>query len=337
MKVCFRTTSGNAIGFGHLRRCLTLADALRERGIASMFALSGEVRGLDITSDAGYMAELSHPIEGKSTVPLIAEFARGAHVLVLDDYALTDVRGTEIKAAVGRTKVVVIDDLAERALTFADAILNPTVGLPIDVYGDARHKSVRLALGPRFALLRSEFRHLPPRVCRENVERVLLSLGGADPQGLTPLVARDIAHALPNARIDAVCGPLFSAPTIRAMAQVSRDLPNVHLHAATARVAELMKAADLAVCSGGQTVFELAATGLPTVAISVAENQSRNLAEMHRAKTLLHTDREGLVASLLQIAHDHVGRIHMAEHGQSLVDGYGAVRASELIAESSPV
>ena len=41
MTVCvlFRTRYGGSAGYGHIKRCLSMANALRERGVESVFLL----------------------------------------------------------------------------------------------------------------------------------------------------------------------------------------------------------------------------------------------------------------------------------------------------------
>ena len=52
------------------------------------------------------------------------------------------------------------------------------------------------------------------------------------------------------------------------------------VHSAPEDMRAIMATADLAVTAGGQTTYELAASGVPAVALCIAENQRPNLAAL---------------------------------------------------------
>jgi len=315
--ITFLTTSGTSIGLGHLRRCLTLASELVERGARVDFALTGDEGGVTIARQAGYDAV--HLVDDEQP----AAFVRTARsVVVVDDYAVSEAsfatlrRSTEI--------VAVIDDLADRSLE-VDLVVNASPNAATLPYR-LTPACVRL-FGPSYALLRPEFRKLPARQIRERVERVLVTLGGADPKAQTPAVVRALRTALPDATLDVVLGPLFTA----------RSTPDetgcVFHRAPAAGLQPLMLAADLAVAGGGQTTYELAACGLPAVALCLADNQRANLTHLAAANTLVCAEDDGATLARLveRLAGDVAQRRKMSEAGRLLVDGLGASRVAESL------
>jgi UDP-2,4-diacetamido-2,4,6-trideoxy-beta-L-altropyranose hydrolase len=139
-----------------------------------------------------------------------------------------------------------------------------------------------------------------------------------------------------------IVGPLFG-PTPGLDALAAGD---VHLHRGIDDPARLMAEADMAVSAGGQTLYELAATGLPTVAISLASNQEGNLSALALVPTLLRAPVPGMAASdewlavthaVRALATDHQLRHQMSEAGRRLVDGRGADRvAARILALARP-
>ena len=103
-----------------------------------------------------------------------------------------------------------------------------------------------------------------------------------------------------------------------------------------------MSAADLAVSGGGQTLYELAATGVPTVALCLADNQEPNIAALAGVSLLsagrlpeaaadgFHRIEEGC----RQLAADRALRQRLSDAGRSLIDGQGAARVAEVILRS---
>ncbi len=318
MRIAIRTTCGRSIGFGHLRRCLTLAEELQRRGHAPALWITGDETGPRLVAEAGIAAE--HIEKGVAAVELRLQAAQ-PELLVVDDYALS---AADIAQLHRRVRLAVVDDLADRALD-ADLIQNGNANAAeLDYHSPPA--CVRL-LGPRYSLLRAEFRARPRRTAPAQLRRVLVMLGGSDARGLTTRVARLCRQLLTEVAVDVVVGPLAS---------LSDELSalDVTIHRAPPDLVTLMTNADLAVSAGGQTNYELAACGLPAVSICVADNQRGNLAALASVPTLLATfddDDAGLRASLERLAQDRPLRQILSDAGQDLVDGLGAVRVAEAL------
>ena len=99
-----------------------------------------------------------------------------------------------------------------------------------------------------------------------------------------------------------------------------------------------MQEADLAISAAGQTLYELACIGCPTLALRVAANQEGQMRTMEQAGFLrVIGDAEQadvipcLRESLLSLLDDANARGEMAAAGQQLVDGKGAIRVAKSI------
>ena len=198
-----------------------------------------------------------------------------------------------------------------------------------------------LLAGPRYFPLASAFRDIGggggvrsgADVARAT-RRILVTCGGTDPNeasarivaGLTPLTASGVT-------IDIVVGALFSDNNRRALDMLTRAHPGAinQIHAPRC-LSELMLTADLCVCANGLTKYELAAMGVPTLALSTSENH-------HAANTLFARHGSLSVLGLLnqvpldeiarashQLLRDPHAQARMSQAGRSLVDGHGADR-----------
>lgn len=342
--IAFRTTAGKGIGFGHLRRCLTLAHELAVRGFEPRFWLDGDAAALEVVRGAGYVAVT---VSGEVREPgwSLAQHARERPAaLVADSYALDETYFRTLRPAV---PLLVIDDLADRALE-ADLVQNGALDAPTLPYrlgpgpGPGNHMHCRTLFGPAYALLRPSFLELRRGVpFRPAVERVLVTLGGADPAGHTDAVVRHLLGVLSKAVvIEVVLGPLFgTAESLEALAQAHPR--QIRLHRAPPDLAPLMREADLAVSAGGQTTFELAAAGVPAVALELADNQRVLLAGFARAGTLLAVGEAAapemgtrLAEAVGRLCMDPALRRRMSEAGPALVDGRGAERVATALIEA---
>ena len=287
------------MGSGHLMRCLTLADALNERGAEILFIcreLSGNL--INIIENKGYsVTRLQQPRAEYSAAPedvLHAEWlgvswqqdaansitALGktqTQWLIVDHYAL-DRRWEEfLRPHVGN--IMVIDDLADRPHD-CNILLDQNLYADMETrYNTKIPAMCTKLLGPRYALLRPEF-SLARRTLRERdgvVRKLLVFFGGSDESNETAKALEAIRLLdRPDVAVDVIVG--LANPHREAIESCCLKLQNVTYHCQVGNMAELMAAADLAIGAGGATTWERCALGLPSLVMVTAANQ-QELAE----------------------------------------------------------
>lgn len=319
-RVVVYTGGDGLIGFGHVRRMLTLARALAKARAEVTFVIRGDAAAREVREAAFQVVDVT-------TDPARAQDEIRSRRPVL---ALVDLKdeGTgllrDVRAAAGWLGVV--DDLGDRVLE-ADLILNSTVYAEELPY--PRDRGTILLLGPRFALLREEFAREPIRVVSHTVRRVLVTVGGSDPTNLTPRLIQWVRAEVPHAHVTAVAGPFFHnlADVKAAGADALVENPS--------DIRSLMLEADLALSGGGQTTYELAASATPAVAIEVADDQRRNLEALAGAGVLVYAgsaadpDLQGSVCRHLRgLVDAPEERVRLGRSGRALVDGHGAERTA---------
>jgi UDP-2,4-diacetamido-2,4,6-trideoxy-beta-L-altropyranose hydrolase len=319
-----RTQAGKGIGLGHVRRCLALAHALSGLGAQVRFVVDEDDRTVELIRAQGFPTVSVE--SGDALAQTCAKFREWqVRVIIADSYEL-DRRDLETLREVAGF-LVVIDDLADREIP-ADIVTNSAIHASTLPY--AGRPGTLYLLGPAFALLSREFMDAPGRQTRGQVEQVLITTGGSDPYGLSDKLAEWALECFGTASISVVGGP-FSPSAIR-------ERSRLEIHHAPRDMHTLMLKADLAVTGGGQTTYELAATGTPAAAICIAENQRVNLRGLAEAGTLeiigdaSDDDLEFKVkAALAALAREPERRQTMGERGQRLVDGRGAERVAHEI------
>jgi RimJ/RimL family protein N-acetyltransferase len=133
----------------------------------------------------------------------------------------------------------------------------------------------RRLLGPRYALVREDFRRLRGRVTPRtgSVQRILLFFGGGDAENVTDLAIRALANCgLKGVQVDVVIGAQHAH---REHIEVMCRDQGFSCHVETTRMAELMSASDLAIGAGGTATWERCCMGVPALAFAVADNQQR--------------------------------------------------------------
>jgi len=334
-----RADGGPGIGGGHVMRCLALAQAWSETGgraafCAAMLAPSLQQRLVDegfgciaVEADAGSA--------GDAEATVAAAKSLGARVVVVDGYRFPLEFHRRLRAA--GLRIAALDDNGEIGTCIADLVINHNRHASPALYPE-RNDRTRLLLGTEYALLRREFRYWqgPPRVFPAAPRQVLVTLGAADPHNVTADVIASLGPALAAATeiVVAVGGGNPHADAIAARAaqqsncRVVRD-PGVDMP-------RLMAAADLAVCAGGGTMWEMACMGVPFIPIAIAGNQRQAVVAMARdAYPAIDgaTVARDLPAAAVALAADAGRREALSRRGRQLVDGRGAERVCAALRE----
>lgn len=337
MNIAIRADAGYNIGMGHIMRCIALAQALMEEGCHVCFITRHDLSieavvkrrldsNVDVISIEGH-DDLNNELEQLSDI--IRQYA--IDVLVVDHYGADQAYLIEAKKMVD--ELVSIDDLNLFAFP-SDIVINGNIYAP-----DMEYKSIygntKFLLGPRYLLMREEFRNLPKRCAKEKVERILVTMGGSDLMGLTAKTLRALRGIGSDIAVDVVMGAAFKNKDAVEM-EVSR-MSNVNLLYDVDDMAELMLKADLAISAAGSTLYELAACGVPTIALVQADNQVAGAEGMAKAGCAVNlgwgdkVDIIRLSETIRKFVDDIALRRDMVRIGQQLIDGYGAQRCAEEI------
>ena len=341
-QVLFRVDAGPGVGLGHLQRCLALAEALGGLGVACVF-LTHVVPDVEArVAAAGWPIaplRLSDPTDQAADADRVIEIAGGydAGTVVVDSYSATAAYLGALRTA--GIRVVFIDDLAREAWP-AHVVINGGAHAASLPYRSSTGDTLFL-LGPTYALLGSGYQTISPRRLTPEVEQVLVTVGGDDPHAVLPAIVEAVDRAPGRFRLCVIAGPFGRSATLASPVarRGSRDISIVH---APSSLRDLMLAADVAVSAGGQTLYELAATGTPTIACELADNQSGQLTAFAEAGAVVQAGRPGtagfgarltpLVGALVS---GFAQRMKLSQAGQRMVDGFGAGRAARAVLGSA--
>ncbi len=273
-------------------------------------------------------------------VPLDAEIAETAARLaaetpcdwiVVDHYALD--RTWEKAIRPYGKRILAIDDLADRPHD-CDLLLDQNLQSP-GRYDLLVSTACVKMIGPRYALLRPEFREARSRLRDRDgtVSRIMLFFGGSDADDQTGKALAALTRIDdPDLNVTVVIGA--SNPRSEELRARCAAMPRVCFRDRVEDMAALMAGADLALCATGTTTWERAALGLPTLAVSIADNQTPIAQAASRAGLLTWLgDGADIGAAEWEQALRHALAApallrQQAAAGLELVDGNGAERVA---------
>ncbi|MFZ3171709.1 MAG: UDP-2,4-diacetamido-2,4,6-trideoxy-beta-L-altropyranose hydrolase [Carboxydocellales bacterium] len=334
-QILIRADGGQGIGIGHVMRCMSLASELAKLGVQIIF-----IGKLDLTV-AQYIEE--HGFEtivipkdfnlNKDLEFLIREIAAHKTVCVITD--CYDLSADYLVAVRKQVKMIVsVDDLNSFPFP-TQLVINGNCYAPEMFYQSSTGDTIFL-LGLSYLLLRNEFRNCPQRLINQEVKNILVTVGGSDVLNLVPEVLSALAAWKKGLEINIVIGPGFN--NHKQIFQATEELVGkVNFLEKVTNMCELMLNCDLAISAGGSTLYELAATGTPAVAILQADNQIHAAAAMAKLGVCINLGlgtypfKQDLIRNL-QVLSDRRIRLESSRAGKELIDGMGSMRCSNIIA-----
>lgn len=338
-RILIRADASQDIGFGHLLRMRSVAEALARRG-ATVEIVGHGVRAAADAGPPWSIVKFDGPAADASadlvrTTGLLG--SPGPDVLIVDHYGLGEDWERGIADRSPGTRIVAIDDLPARTHA-VDVLVDPNLGStgPRAAAGTAP----LILAGTAYAPLGDEYRApAPERPDPPTSPNVLVALGG----GRSGIVGR-IAEALTMEPRLRHVRFTFVVPDPGERTTVARILdgqPGCTVHGRVPTMRSLLERADLVVGAGGTSAWQRLRLGLPSVMVTLANNQLRTGRALHDLGLARWVAPESGAAAVIDAvgeALDDEGlRRRAAEHGPLLVDGRGAERiALALLPPSGP-
>lgn len=347
--VIIRVDASAAMGTGHLRRCLSLAQALCEQGAQ----VSLVTRALDRVAEQ-VLRDAPHPVHWLPAPSATHDMPLGSEApphaawaglawtqdanetaaalqnlhpdwLVVDHYAF-DARWHEaLRQALG-CRLLVIDDTADRSLA-PDALLDHNWAPDHRTkYAGRFTREPRWLAGPRYALLSPAYRTAPRYHFQPEVRSLGIFMGGTDPGGVS---ARVLAACRAAGFVGAIEVMSTSAnPQLAALRAACDASPGTTLTLDLPNLAAFFARHDLQIGAGGGATWERCCIGAPTIAIAVAANQSAVVPGLQSLGALRAATLPTLAAAVHELIQDPTARQTLSDQAAALVDGRGAQRVA---------
>jgi spore coat polysaccharide biosynthesis predicted glycosyltransferase SpsG len=240
-------------------------------------------------------------------------------------------------------RVLLVDDMAERPGYPVGFVLNQNAHADRAQY--PADSTSRFLLGLRYVLLRREFvPSPPPRTIPTVARHLLVTFGGADPTRMTARTLGSLRRLPAGIRRGLSVRVIVGAanPDANAIAALIAELDDgmqVELKRAVTDMSSEMAWADLALTSGGSTVWELARTGCPSLVVETVPVEQLLASGLARAGLFAllgaeaDLDEQAIADEIAVRAEDWAWRSEMSDLGRQLVDGEGAFRVAEVLAD----
>lgn len=319
-----RADGNSAIGYGHLRRTLTVLAALNRRRPVDAVYLMRPDSDAEPARAAGATVER---IAGGDWDALRSRVQADPAPLLIDTFSLTAGALDGLHAA--GLRLAAFDDGC-RLERYAVDVLIDVAPLAEQAPYRTLAKTRRL-LGCAYFPMRAEFVVDGSAAWREEVRRIAVTFGGSDPDDMTARVLEALAAGDCPWPTTAILGPGYRGRA-EAIADACDSVETVRDVQDMARV---LRGADLAISAASGVAFEVACLGLPAVHITIAPDQRRIAAAFADAGAALNAgwheefEPQRLWSAVSDVACDADRRRAIRSAAMRLIDGRGAARVAE--------
>lgn len=340
MQFFIRADANPNIGMGHVMRCLSIADALRDSKQDVIFILADKTVE-PLIKTKGYEAFILNSDYKDMASELPSWPKQKPYAIIVDSYFVTSSYLTSLKQRT-EAKIIYIDDLASFPYPVDVLIaysVYATSATYSSLYGEA--KVPVLLLGLSYAPLRKMFQNAPHREQPEHVRNILISTGGAD---FLHITKRFLLASLP---------PDFTYHLLIGSLNTDRDeierlatpKSNVVLHENVSDMRSLIEGCDIAISAAGSTLYEICACGVPLITYVVADNQlpgaeafnnlglGINVGDIRDCISGSSVGVKMILEAVTWLSNDYKLRSEMGRKQQSLIDGHGAERIAKKVLE----
>lgn len=280
--VIFRVQTNN-VGFGHVKRCISLAQAFRSKDVHCLFIIN-----------QNEPAQLF--LHEWETIAIKAEQEFWAYVSMLQTVHHVIVDGDFVDVAyIDRLRLyeyvqtITIVDVNRQGLLGADFLIN-TAPYAMSLYKDIE----RAFVGPRYTIVDDVLLTAPTYACQKPL--IVISLGGTLYQNHNDFFIQ-LARQLPMYDF-VIIGPshIYNEHFIRHNVTYFPQLPNIFSY---------LKAASLAIIGGGTTIYEAVALNKRCIVIPLNDAQKEAAAWWHEQEYVMIFEevlQEGHIATYINTA-----------------------------------
>jgi len=234
-------------------------------------------------------------------------------------------------------KIAFIDDWTRREYK-KGIVIDWTISAEDFAYPQKSTKAFYL-LGNKYCAIREELMPQKKKLIKKSITQILLIFGGSDHNKMTEKVSQLLKRFLPAISQCVVFGPGVDPSVVNTFRKTKEKNIHIYHNISPLKMRHLMQSSDLAISAGGQTLYELAFLGLPTLCIQTAENQLDDIRGFRRKGVLFYMGKNNekgiyskIISNTIRLRKSIIRR-RISLNAQKLIDGQGARRIASFCKE----
>lgn len=263
-KIAIVVNAYNEIGTGHIYRCLSIASKLIFDDV--IFVLNKEHQlGIDIVKSYNY-PYIIHD-DKDEIYDTLKEI--NPHIVINDilDTSLEYITNLKEEGYF----VINFEDLGE-GIQAADLVFDALYEHNLDI--------PNVYVGREYYILKDEFFFQKQKIVTKDVNNVLITFGGTDPNNLTEKALQAIIHSGFNKTITVILG--MGYPNKQEIIDKYSVFNNIIIYENVKNMSEHMFKADIILTSAGRTMYEVCSIGVPCICLCQNEREQTHVFGNHQ-------------------------------------------------------
>ncbi|MCQ2964437.1 MAG: UDP-2,4-diacetamido-2,4,6-trideoxy-beta-L-altropyranose hydrolase [archaeon] len=257
-KILIKTDANHEIGTGHIFRGLAIASKLVKHEV--IFLLDeAQPLGIEIVSNNNYPF-ITHDSR-KSKEDIIEKIEEYDPDIVINDILNTNSK--YVKTLYDRDYYIVNFEDLGGGIKYAHIVF--------DALYEHKIPLKNLYSGHKYYILKDEFNYQESKLITEEVDRILLTFGGTDPNNFTEKTLEAILESSYENEIEIILGLGYSKK--KEIQDKYKDNNRIIIYENVRNMSEHMYNADLIFTSAGRTMYEIASIGVPCICLCQNERE----------------------------------------------------------------
>lgn len=333
----FRFDASKSIGLGHAYRSMALIEKINLEKLCHVIVFTKQMPIFLIEKLQGFGAKVYWLDEQLSIEQEILKIKEISHhinckSLILDGYQFND--EYRKKLSLLPLQISCFDDVNDLNSLHCDLVINALPSAHLIGYDKSAPIATKL-LGLSYSIIRQEFIKATS-VEYHNRKSILVNFGGSDVLNFTiPTIKALISsHLINHHKVVVVTGGAFEKETEVQALCLRAGFEHIHN---CKKMSTILHQCKLAICAPGAIIYELAYCGVPSVFITVADNQLLS-AEAHQhlgwCQVVDGQDVDAVEQAIKKselLCDDTIKLTERSVRASSLVDGHGVDRIIDAL------
>lgn len=328
MKILIITEANQEVASGHLIESVALAYKAIQEKHCVMIALNSNLRE-EWKTYINNLEVITYGNDLDAGILVIKEYIKKYKF----DIIVTDVRQL-IESQVSELRlyhtglIICLDEWGNRKIS-CDIIINNMMS---DYFWNYDASGAKIYCGPEYLMLKSSLQlyHNKEKMISKSVNKVLISMGGVDINNHTLKILKSIMYNSHINVIDVVLGGgyMYEKDIISDFSNDKR----IKIHKNIDYIYELFLKDDIAFTAGGNTLYEMAAVGIPCIVVPTMKHEEINgMAFEEKGYGMVVREKELYRLEEKMKMFDYDNRVIMSKNGKKLIDGKGLERVWNII------
>ena len=342
-RVGIRVDACERTGMGHLIECLSIAKSLEKRSRFQITFLTNPASIVrKIIKKSGYKIRTINAKNEKEEISQISDFVRKLkiNILIVD---LLNKKPQYFKKLKRLVKIlcVILDDPKPKHIP-ADLVVNFNILQRRSYYRKFSNSNTIYCIGPKYMPMPEELHEkwkIKKPISNE-CKTIFVNQGGSDPYHLTIKILKSLERLQLKQKIIVVIGPAVSTRLKNELKKIRDNLKNDYRFEWAPdqqRMYRLMEESDIAITAAGNTLYELALCGVPSIVVSHHETHNMVGGEFARRGAAINLgigtvlSEEEIAAAIKELIYSKEKRASLSTNAKKIVDGLGSKRIAEKV------